>query len=319
MSDSTNTQPPDFGPTQPVYPPLAQLVRVTAPSIGGNVYPGLTQQFVPPLGIRDREACYVIEPNKIVLGPGIYDCRLVSNYLGLPLYATTCCPGGAFGSSSSSSAGPAAPGIVRVNRGSAFGAITSAAGLSIPSVSAAGGSLLVLCVGEVTSNATITATWNGLPFTLANSGNIPGAGPFIGTAYLFYLLVPSPATSSVSISLASGSATVLASVLQVTGLSDRAPDKSSSASGIFTIAATGPSGSIDFVNEYIEAMFLMVTPGTYSWLHGFTGGGQDVSTTVSGFTVTLADGYTVSDRVASFEGELSTSPVSWRGLLETFS
>ena len=102
-NDSTNIQSPDFGPTQPTYPPLPQLVRVTAPSIGGNVYPAITQQFVPPLGMRDREACFVFEPNNILLSPGIYDCRLVSSFRNLPLYATTCCPGGTFSSSSSSS------------------------------------------------------------------------------------------------------------------------------------------------------------------------------------------------------------------------
>src|SRR5215831_17745704 len=98
MVDSTLGQPPDFGPTWPIYPHLPQIVRVYQPSIGGNVYPALTSQFVPPLGFRDREPCYLYEPNNIPLGPGYYDARLVSNYLGLPLYATNCCPVGSFSS-----------------------------------------------------------------------------------------------------------------------------------------------------------------------------------------------------------------------------
>jgi hypothetical protein len=106
MNDSTNTQAPDLGPGAPVYPPLAQLVRVTGPALGGTsprVYPCAVSQFVPPLSLRDREPAYVFEPNGQALFPGgYYDCRLVGAYNALPLYATVCCPAGG----SSSSAAP---------------------------------------------------------------------------------------------------------------------------------------------------------------------------------------------------------------------
>lgn len=105
QGNNTNVQAPNFAPTVPVYPPLAQLNRVTGPAVGSlggkAVYPAYTQQFNPPLGLRDREASYVFEPNGIVLSPSIYDCRLVGNYAGNPLYAVCCCP---IGSSSLSSA-----------------------------------------------------------------------------------------------------------------------------------------------------------------------------------------------------------------------
>ena len=105
---STNLNPPAYGPTWPLYPPLCELCRVTGapfvdPSSGKKVYPALLQQFVPPLGIRDRISIYVFEPNNVQLGPGIYDARLVSNYNGLPLYATTCCPTSTSSASSASS------------------------------------------------------------------------------------------------------------------------------------------------------------------------------------------------------------------------
>lgn len=83
-----------MGPTQPTYPHLPQFCRITSGSVGSNVYPAFTCQWAPPLAMRDREACYVWEPNGIALQPGFYDCRLVGNYLGLPLYATSCCPVG---------------------------------------------------------------------------------------------------------------------------------------------------------------------------------------------------------------------------------
>jgi hypothetical protein len=100
---STEIQPPDFGPTQPVYPELPEVVRVSGPSIGSNVYPAFLSQWTPPLVLRDRVPVYAWEPNGIVLGPGYYDCRLVGSYLNLPLYAVTCCPTGPFSSSSKSS------------------------------------------------------------------------------------------------------------------------------------------------------------------------------------------------------------------------
>jgi hypothetical protein len=101
--ESTNDLPPFLGPEAPVYPELTQVCLVDAPALPGNVYPAAVCQFVPPLSLRARERCYVHEPNGIALGPGYYDCRLVSSYLGLPLLVTHCCPVGAFASSSSSS------------------------------------------------------------------------------------------------------------------------------------------------------------------------------------------------------------------------
>jgi hypothetical protein len=108
FTDSTNLQAPDFSPKHPEYPELPQVVRVTAPSLGGNVYPCLVQQFDPSQPsprLRDREQGYVLEPNGIALSPGYVDCRLVGNYLGLPLYTTTCCPS----AGPSSSASPSSP------------------------------------------------------------------------------------------------------------------------------------------------------------------------------------------------------------------
>ncbi len=103
MSDeSTNTVAPFLGPELPTYPELPQIIRVTGPAVG-SVYPGFVQQWTPPLALRDREPCYIWEPNGITLGPGFYDSRLDGSYLGLPLFVTTCCPSGVSSSSSGSS------------------------------------------------------------------------------------------------------------------------------------------------------------------------------------------------------------------------
>lgn len=107
--DSSNTQPPAYGPTFPTFPGLDELVRVTGGALPGTsprVYPGFIQQFTPPLNLRDRVAVYVEEPNNLALVVGVYDCRLIGSYppddpAARPLYAVCCCPTG-----SSSSAGP---------------------------------------------------------------------------------------------------------------------------------------------------------------------------------------------------------------------
>ena len=102
MMNSTNDVPPWLGQGFPRYPAIFQLVRVYAAAIlGTNAYPAFTQQFVPPLGLRDRESVYLWEPNGILLGPGYYLARLVSAYANLPLYATFCCSSGSSSSSSS--------------------------------------------------------------------------------------------------------------------------------------------------------------------------------------------------------------------------
>jgi hypothetical protein len=97
MDQSDNLAPPFLGLNQhPLYPALSQLVRVTGP---GSVvfpvtyYPCQVEQCpgTPPL--RDREQAYVFEANSLPLvSQGVYDCRLVGSWQGLPLYATACCP-----------------------------------------------------------------------------------------------------------------------------------------------------------------------------------------------------------------------------------
>jgi hypothetical protein len=95
--NSEPIQNPFFGPADPVYPPLPQVLRTTGQALPGtNVYPAFTEQFTGNIAspFRDREPAYLLEPNGIILQLGYYDARLVSSYLGLPLYVTSCCPTG---------------------------------------------------------------------------------------------------------------------------------------------------------------------------------------------------------------------------------
>ena len=98
MDDSTNLQAPYLGPTWPLYPEIPDVVHVSGPAVGGTnpaIYPCFNTQWVPgTTTLRDREPSYVFEPNNVALTLAYYDSRLVGNYNGLPLYATTCCPPG---------------------------------------------------------------------------------------------------------------------------------------------------------------------------------------------------------------------------------
>lgn len=116
MARSDPLQPPDFAPSLPVYGSRDQIVRTTGPAVYGNIYPGVVAQYGGSLTLRDRESCYITEPNGIVLGPGYYDSLLVDSFpapgnplygvlQSRPLFVTTCCVSGNFSSSSSSSAG----------------------------------------------------------------------------------------------------------------------------------------------------------------------------------------------------------------------
>jgi len=100
-----NLDAPRLQPDLPNYPVIDQMARVSAPSIGNNVYPAMIVQYDGVLGFRDRTPCYIVEPNGVQLSPAIYDCRVVGSYLGLPLLAATCCVSGSFTNSSSSSSG----------------------------------------------------------------------------------------------------------------------------------------------------------------------------------------------------------------------
>src|ERR1019366_9405294 len=98
---------PRLQPPLPGYPLLRQMVRVSAQL--GSVYGSYVQQ-ASGAALRDREPCYVWEPNGIGLSPGTYRSRLVGSYNGpwgpLPLFAVSaaCCRPAGFSSSVTPSA-----------------------------------------------------------------------------------------------------------------------------------------------------------------------------------------------------------------------
>lgn len=102
-----NISAPRLQPPLPNYPVTRQFVRVEQ-SLGSVSY-GFVQQFNGTTP-RDREACYIIEPNNIAFSPGKYKARLIGSHSGafgvLPLFAVSlacCSPGSSFSSSSAPS------------------------------------------------------------------------------------------------------------------------------------------------------------------------------------------------------------------------
>jgi hypothetical protein len=104
MLDSTQTVPPYLGPQLPQYPPLRQTLRVTGPGVrvlAGSplLYPAVNEQYDGNGTLRDREPCYLFEPNNLPVPAGsYYRTRLEGAFQGpqglLPLYAVSmaCCP-----------------------------------------------------------------------------------------------------------------------------------------------------------------------------------------------------------------------------------
>lgn len=84
----------DLQPHLPNYPLQLQNIRIYGnplPGLGGPIiYRGYVQQYTRNFTLRDREACYVLEPNRSLLFPGIVLARLIDNYDGLPLFDTCC-------------------------------------------------------------------------------------------------------------------------------------------------------------------------------------------------------------------------------------
>ncbi len=95
-----NAQAPDFGPMQPVYPPLIQLVRVTSGTTAGpagspTLYVSFTEQLrTDNLQPRDREPCLVVDVGGAGLAAGYYIARLAGSYSSLPVYEAVCCASG---------------------------------------------------------------------------------------------------------------------------------------------------------------------------------------------------------------------------------
>jgi len=145
---STNDQPPFIGPGLPFYPQISQVVRIGSDApLGSNVYPGFIQQWTPNLTLRDREACYLWEPNGIKLNPGYYDGRLVTNYQGLPLLVTWCCPSASSSLSLTSSAAPSGLRFIQTIPRD-YGSGTSAATGFAPSAPIVGNKLVALTWGK---------------------------------------------------------------------------------------------------------------------------------------------------------------------------
>ncbi len=122
MLEATPLRPPRLRVDLPYYPTLPEVCRVTGRVSGGaNLYTAFVQQWNPGPILRDRIACYVLEPNGVNLladpGKPYRVCRLVGVHpaddpTSLPLYVA--CDG--FGSSA-----PPAPGSSSSAGGSSGG------------------------------------------------------------------------------------------------------------------------------------------------------------------------------------------------------
>lgn len=325
--DNTNLQPPDLGPGLPSYPWLAQLVRVSGAALPGTlprVYPAFTQQFNPPLSLRDREPCYLLEANNVTLSQAVYDCRLVGGYLSAPLYATACCAA----AGSSSSAAPA-PAVVRAGLGSAaafgeaplgetFNADVVLENLSVPPGARLGACLGVAQVGG--SDASI------LSFRFADREMLPagdnfafGTGGITGRCFLYsdIALPPSEGDLVVTVNF-SGTVLLLLSASWATGLPRGQVDQTTGAALVGGAPDTG-AVTTGFAPELAQAAFLLLSPASFTWGGGFTTAGQDASGALSGQALTLTEGYQILNSAGTADATLSGTPVAFSAALATYA
>ena len=320
--DSTNLNPPALGPTFPIYPELPQLVRVYAAGVqtGGKpslAYPGFVQQFKAPLSFRDREACYVCEPNDVALGAAIYDCRLVSQFQGLPLYATTCCvPGGGLAAASSSSSSPSV--VTRTSLGKT--AAYPATSVTLPGVTCPAG-LLVAIVSVIGSGEGFEVTFG--PYTLGADGSVvlPIGAALQGTLRILSVEIASALTADLKLSVTGGVAAALTlQGVSVVHLFDNLSDQVAASDGLASSPDSGATGQTTAAPEYAQGAFAMLTPpGSWVWKNGFASGGQDVSQTASGIATAVTEGWKNLPSIQSADAAITGTPAAWAGLAVTYS
>ena len=316
MTDSTNTQPPLFGPQFCDYPLLPQIVYITGPAANG-VYPAFVQQYGGNLNFRPRESCYVIlEPNGIKLQAGYYDSRLIGNFAGLPLFAVTCCPGAASSSSSSSSVssvGSAGP-VATTPLGKIIGSTPS---VTLPNVAVPANTLLT-AIGTSIASGTITEmSFGGVPMLPGQTISLPGGSPVTGTSRIFRLFVPAATIGDIELD-GNGARMSIQARFQ-SSLRVNAVDAQASSFGAASAPNSGSVGT-NFAPEFWYGAVLMVNPvGSFSWLNGMNDG-QDVTFTDGLTTITVAEGWQIAAALGTAEAALSgITAAAWLALVETYA
>jgi hypothetical protein len=346
--DSANTQAPDFGPSNPIYPVLPDIVRVTAPGIvqsGITVYPAQLQQYSGALTFRDRVKVWVFEPNGLPLTYALYDSRLVGAFQGpgdaspIPIYATTCCPvatsspssavslpSSASSSRSSSPSSSSGAALIRVplgaNADNSAGVITARiASATVPT----GACLVVKILAALNNSAPVltSVTWKGnalLP--CADANDVSSGGVHIITL-IYSMNVSAGGTGNLDVVMDSGldQGAVCINAEYILNLAGNGPDQSADASGLVTSPSTGATPTTSVAKEYAAAVFGFLYAGAQSgaWGSGFTAGGQNASTTIFAVTVAITDGYRILSSTQTMTATHTSSTHSaWSGVLVTF-
>lgn len=294
----------------PNYPLVDQLCQVTAPTIGNNIYPAVTQQYTGSLTFRGRELCYVQEPNGVRLGPQIYDCRLVGSHLGLPLYATTCCLSGTFPSSSvigssTTSATPAQRTLVQeiLGTGNQSVSVTVATGLLVVNLAA-------LVSGSL---GNITVKLNGVSLTAdSDSGSFASGFGVTGEVAVYSIAVAAGAytLTVTSDGLNPASTFYLGDCINVTGLASNVLDAASHATGAASapsVASVTPSVALTYASG---ACIMLVPGGTFTWLNSFTEGDEFLGN-FGGLDYAFTEAYRLLTAQSAVQAALSVTPLVW--------
>lgn len=311
-----NLSAPGLQAPLPNYPIHEQNIRLIGPADGNNIYPGFVQQYGGNLAFRDREKCYLFEPNGVALSLAIYDCRLVGSYLGSPLFSTTCCTVGTIPSSSVSGSLSTTPLRIPLGGYSSGGLLTD--GLLVPNLPFMNG-LVEVIVATVGGNALSSVQVSLGELLLAKATSVTLPGGIAGSVQTFYAPV-STLTDNLHIDVGSGKTVILVSVANVLNLAGNVLDQLSVNSGSASAPSSGATPTTLSANEFAQGSALMAAPvGTWSAANGFTLGGQDVSVTFDGVVFWLVDLYRILNAMTSVNAALSgVTAASWSCSVGTF-
>lgn len=218
---------------------------------------------------------------------------------------------------SSSSPSPTFP-LARKALGTALGPGTSS--LTLPGISLAPGSLLVVVAGVLGSSDPVTLTFRGVVLVPQGRAVVPVGSPLAGSVSVFSDWVSGGKVGDLVLHPAGGNvATLTLQAAQVSGLPLRAPlTQAAAAQGLGTFPDTGAAGVPLMVPNYAQAAFALAALAGWSWAGGFASGGQDQTPSLGGVAAGVTEGYRLSGGLDAPRATLAASAPGWAGALVTY-
>lgn len=187
---------------------------------------------------------------------------------------------------------------------------STGASINLVSVACSTGDLLVVTLGVGQTGATVT--WNSISMSLASSVNYTGAT----TAYIFYLVVASGATGTVTASWTGNHAVVL-SASTISGLASAVVDVTHTGTGSGTAPSSGATATTTAAVEIAFGVTVMTgVAAAGTWQNSWS---ANQSVTATGSALCLLDGFLVLSSTGAQTAALTgTNSGAWGAVIATF-